>query len=83
MESSSQENLQQLESLQEAKNALEEQLKKETAAKVAMMSGCEVYLHLLWWAAVSENVALPKNEKKQLLNVGKKLAGQKCPLDAV
>lgn len=47
LESSSQENLQQLESLQEAKNALEEQLKKETAAKVAMMSGCEVYLHLL------------------------------------
>ncbi|XP_053940786.1 rab GTPase-binding effector protein 1 isoform X2 [Cuculus canorus] len=33
LESSSQENLQQLESLQEAKNALEEQLKKETAAK--------------------------------------------------
>lgn len=32
---------------------------------------------------MSENVALPKNEKKQLLNVGKKLAGQKCPLDAV
>lgn len=47
LESSSQENLQQLESLQEAKNTLEEQLKKETAAKVAMMSGCEVYLHLL------------------------------------
>ncbi|XP_040469859.1 rab GTPase-binding effector protein 1 isoform X1 [Falco naumanni] len=33
LESSSQENLQQLETLQEAKNALEEQLKKETAAK--------------------------------------------------
>ncbi|XP_026717200.1 rab GTPase-binding effector protein 1 isoform X2 [Athene cunicularia] len=33
LESSSQENLQQLESLQEAKNTLEEQLKKETAAK--------------------------------------------------
>ncbi|XP_039245280.1 rab GTPase-binding effector protein 1 isoform X2 [Pipra filicauda] len=33
LESSSQENLQQLESLQEAKNILEEQLKKETAAK--------------------------------------------------
>ncbi|KAM7001315.1 rab GTPase-binding effector protein 1 [Passerculus sandwichensis] len=33
LESSSQENLQQLESLQEAKSALEEQLKKETAAK--------------------------------------------------
>lgn len=33
LESSSHENLQQLESLQEAKNALEEQLKKETAAK--------------------------------------------------
>uniref|UniRef100_A0A8C0BVF1 Rabaptin, RAB GTPase binding effector protein 1 n=1 Tax=Buteo japonicus TaxID=224669 RepID=A0A8C0BVF1_9AVES len=33
LESSSQENLQQLESLQETKNTLEEQLKKETAAK--------------------------------------------------
>ncbi|XP_010010033.1 PREDICTED: rab GTPase-binding effector protein 1 [Nestor notabilis] len=33
LESSSQENLQQLESLQEAKTTLEEQLKKETAAK--------------------------------------------------
>ncbi|KFW95338.1 Rab GTPase-binding effector protein 1, partial [Phalacrocorax carbo] len=33
LESSSQENLQQLESLQEAKSTLEEQLKKETAAK--------------------------------------------------
>ncbi|KAJ7427786.1 Rab GTPase-binding effector protein 1 [Willisornis vidua] len=33
LESTSQENLQQLESLQEAKNTLEEQLKKETAAK--------------------------------------------------
>ncbi|XP_051491714.1 rab GTPase-binding effector protein 1 isoform X1 [Apus apus] len=33
LESSSQENLQQLESLQEAKNTLEEQLKKEMAAK--------------------------------------------------
>ncbi|KAI1231916.1 hypothetical protein IHE44_0007558 [Lamprotornis superbus] len=37
LESSSQENLQQLESLQEAKNTLEEQLKKETAAKMLLI----------------------------------------------
>ncbi|KAM6337604.1 rab GTPase-binding effector protein 1 isoform 2-T2 [Alca torda] len=36
LESSSQENLQQLESLQETKNTLEEQLKKETAAKASL-----------------------------------------------
>ncbi|XP_074452374.1 rab GTPase-binding effector protein 1 isoform X5 [Larus michahellis] len=36
LESSSQENLQQLESLQETKNTLEEQLKRETAAKASL-----------------------------------------------
>jgi len=64
LESSSQENLQQLESLQETKNTLEEQLKKETAAKVAMMSGYEVYISVFCEIELSsENVTLQNNDK--------------------